>query len=378
MQLQDLHLHHIRIPLRINFEQANQRTQLSNSVILRLETRDGVIGYGECGPRPYVTGESPHSVIQTLQALAPALTSRRWNSVEDIAEQSLSLLDQGTAPAAVCALELALLDALAKTKQQTMADLLEITQPRTLQYSGVLPFGKWSTLAPIARQFNFAAWKFKAVADCRKNLTTIWQIKSLWPVGEEGEIRLDANGGWNLAQAHANIKDALRQGVRSFEQPLATDKMSDWHQLTEAYGAKASIMADEALVSYQDAKKWIKAGACNHFNLKVSKNGGIFNMFRIYNLAQQHGIPCQLGAQYGETSILTAAGSLFAQQAPVLTALEGALGTHLLQDDIVNETLMLDQNGQLAPPQQQITGWPLEINDQKLQQYTVEQKTISL
>lgn len=50
----------------------------------------------------------------------------------------------------------------------------------------------------------------------------------------------------------------------------------------------------------------------------------------------------QLGAHFGETSILTAAGIVFAAMAGPLTAMEGGLGTHLLEYDFCSPSLQFD------------------------------------
>lgn len=93
---------------------------------------------------------------------------------------------------------------------------------------------------------------------------------------------------------------------------------------------------------------------CRRFNLKISKNGGLFNTLAIYRLAQEHGIACQLGAHFGETGILTGAGILFGALAGPLTALEGGLGTHLLEYDLFDAGLQIDSRAQIEQPREKI------------------------
>ncbi|MEL7421466.1 MAG: enolase C-terminal domain-like protein, partial [Bacteroidota bacterium] len=184
-------------------------------------------------------------------------------------------------------------------------------------------------------------------------------------------IRMDANGGWNLEQARRQIEAGLALGVNSFEQPLAAQATKDSQKLVEEYGADARIMADEALCTFADAKHLIDFQACNHFSLKLSKNGGLFNTLRIYQLAQKNGIACQLSAHYGETSILSSAGLLFASIADQLTACEGALGTFLLSEDITKTPVMVNRQGRINGTDLSFMGWPVPVNDDSLKRNSV-------
>ena len=59
-------------------------------------------------------------------------------------------------------------------------------------------------------------------------------------------------------------------------------------------------------------------------------------------------VPVIIGAQVGETSLLTrAALSLAGYAGPVLTAQEGAFSTLLLQEDIFHPNLMFGDRGRL-------------------------------
>ncbi|RME94884.1 MAG: hypothetical protein D6772_13950 [Bacteroidetes bacterium] len=377
MDVQKIHCYHLRIPLRLTFGQANQSTRSSDSIVLHLETTQGEIGYGECGPRTYVSGENALRVRKTLAQLADLIYSQHFAKVSDIQGFVLGLLDEGYGPAAVCALELALLDAWGKVHQQSLWKAFGVNDRNVMPYSGIVPYGKWEKLEPLLKRFRFRQWKFKARTDWHFNAQRIEQLRSLpgmnsavdSPDGHPA-IRLDANGAWSLAQAQHNIEQALAQEVNSFEQAVAVEQEAAARSLTATYGQQARMIADEALVTLQDAQRIIAHKSYNHFNLKLSKNGGIFNALRIANLAHQHGIPCQLGAQYGETSLLSAAGVLFADMLPELTAREGALGTYLLQDDLTATPLMVDKYGKLPKPP---TGYGLgvEVDELRLKQYSV-------
>ena len=89
--------------------------------------------------------------------------------------------------------------------------------------------------------------------------------------------------------------------------------------------------------------KWIA-------NVRVSKMGGVRRSLEVVEKAAELGIGVIVGAQVGETSILTRAGLSVMQAAgSALAASEGAFGTHLLREDLTSESLTFGDGGLLAP-----------------------------
>ena len=366
---------HLQIPLRIQFAQANQNTSKTDSVVVRLQTQRGSVGYGEACPRTYVTGEHSQELILRIRKDETQLLGRSFNSWEDIREWSFQSLAEGHGHALICALELALLDAWCREYRQDLCEVLGVQRPfSAIDYSGVLPFGKWEKLRPVVSAFQFKSWKFKASADSNQNRQRIVDMQTL--LGKDTPLRMDANGGWEFEQAREHITTALALGVNSFEQPLDKSDENGSQKLVAAFGKDAHIMADESLCSWADAQQLIASKACNHFSLKLSKNGGLFNTLRIYQLAQNNGIPCQLSAHYGETSILSAAGALLASLAPNLTACEGALGTYLLSEDITSTPFMVNKAGQVQATDLSFMGWPVQVEEARVKKYGAGDKVL--
>jgi L-alanine-DL-glutamate epimerase-like enolase superfamily enzyme len=76
--------------------------------------------------------------------------------------------------------------------------------------------------------------------------------------------------------------------------------------------------------------------------------GGLLRSLAIIESARKLDIGLIVGAQVGETSLLTRAGLTAAQAAQdLLKAQEGAFGTHLLESDICSPPLMFAKAGLL-------------------------------
>ncbi|GJM34801.1 MAG: dipeptide epimerase [Saprospiraceae bacterium] len=337
--------------MRIQFAQANNTTKTSSAVILKLETKAGTVSYGESCPRTYVTGESPESVHKNLKSIEGELYRRSFTALQDIREYVCQQLPQRIGMAAICALETALLDAWARETGTNLVEALKGNIRGAYRYTGVIPFGDIEKLRPLLTQFRFEEIKMKVGPDMEKNIFRLEQIREIY--GPDIPIRVDANCSWNFAESMQQTTQLIAQKVTCIEQPFPPAKDWEMKQLTANFGEKIEIMADESLTDFSSALHLIKENACNCFNLKISKNGGILNTLRIYELAQQHGINCRLGAHFGETSILTAAGMVLASVAGALKSMEGGLGTYLLEKDICKTPLMIDRDAQITGKQLQ-------------------------
>lgn len=113
------------LPFRTKFRHSAFERGSSDSIMLKMETESGVVGFGECLPRDYVTGESRLHVVDLLAAdILPQLIGFRFDTIQDL----LSFLRacNGKAPAdwvpqstpqsaAWAAVDLALLDTFGKS-----------------------------------------------------------------------------------------------------------------------------------------------------------------------------------------------------------------------------------------------------------------------
>ena len=360
MKIKSISIHHLTIPMRLKFAQANSTAQSSNSIIVELKTQNGTTGFGESCPRKYVTGESSTDVIRALQSIQEELYTQDFPTINSIEDYVCIQLPKRIKPAAICALELAMLDAWSKEYQTPLLSALGGTQWAQPQYTGVLPFGEIQKLAPILKRFDFKEIKLKANACLKENINRIQQLRQIYdtPI----DIRVDANCSWTFPIAMEQSIRLVEAGITCIEQPFSTSSNKTMSALTQYHGEWVDIMADESLTDYQSAEALIAQKACNRFNFKISKNGGLLNSLKMYRLAQSHGIKCQLGAHFGETSILTAAGLLFASLAPNLVAIEGGLGTHLLEKDITLNPLMINKQAKISIDTQQIYGLGIQVN----------------
>src|SRR5438094_836829 len=112
MRLTRLDVLEVRFPFRIAFGHAHTSRKSSTNILVRAETDGGAVGYGECVPRYYVTGESPASAMALIsERLGPAVVGRqveRFEQTPGLLCEVFGAID-GAEPsgAARCAVELA-------------------------------------------------------------------------------------------------------------------------------------------------------------------------------------------------------------------------------------------------------------------------------
>jgi L-alanine-DL-glutamate epimerase-like enolase superfamily enzyme len=363
MKIRAIQVKHLRIPLQVRFAQSNNATSTSDSLMVILRMESGALGYGECCPRTYVTGESIETVIKDVQRFQEQWRERSFSSFGEIRTFVVQELAPSVGNASCCGIEMALLDAWSKESGIELPLAFGASDKMEGKYAGVIPMQSPEALPRFLEKiqvFEFADLKMKVGRDLEDTLAKIKLIRSYFP---EANVRLDVNCAWEEDDAFQQIPVFQEVGVGQFEQLFEPHRQAAFQRVTRAFGKDVRITVDESITTLTSAQRLIRQEVANHFNLKISKHGGVFRTLEIYETIQAAGLECQLGAHFGETSLLTAAGLLINSLAPQLTALEGGYGTLLLEKDICAESLQFgrDTRIQLGADYWKKGGWGVEV-----------------
>lgn len=322
----------------------------SDNIVVKITTGRGWTGYGEGIPRTFVTGETlDKSLVFLEETLIPALFRTSLASPRRLGEALAALRPlarAGQCPAALCALEMALLDAAGKTWGRSVSDLLGPAPKTQVVYSAVLPMAGTPQMIHFFRLVREKKMRFvKLKVGNASDLELLKMARE--HLGWEIDIRVDANAAWSAAEAVARINEMEPYRISAVEQPVAKTDLAGLQQVSDAVAVP--IIADESLCTEDDAQKLIDLKACRMFNIRLSKCGGLGNALRIREIAAKAGISCQLGCHVGETSILSAAGRHFALVAPELVYVEGSLSPYLLTRDPVAQPVVFAAGGKADP-----------------------------
>ena len=371
-------IYQLRIPFRQSFSHARQSRDESDAVIVRVEDADGQVGYGEALPRPYVTGETVASMASHIrQQLAPQIFSQAFAPGWETFDYLQSVLAEWTRSkdkstgvvawnAAFCAVELALLDWTLRRLKCSLSDFLPPVRLEIV-YSGVISSDRPQEAALLAqRMFKLGIRQMKIKVGTDDDVARLEAVRKV--VGGGVELRADANGAWEATQAVEQLKRLEPFKLQAIEQPVAADDVAGLKFVREESGIP--VMADESLVSVDQARQLIELRACDYFNIRLSKCGGISGSLAIAKLAHDAGVKVQVGAQVGETGILSAAGRTFAAHLPELPFAEGSFGTWLLSEDITFETVTFGYGG--TAPLLRTCGLSVTVNEEALNRLSIE------
>lgn len=367
LRIRQAQIYRLAIPLRFRFEHAAAARETADPVVVRLSAGAPYAqfaGHGETLARPYVTGETAASVVEDIANLfGPRLEEFKPTTFAEALEfiEALPFDDSGRiVNAARAAVELALLDLSGRAFRRRPGDLAGwmglggFGPPGCLaaaRYSGIVVGRtprKLKTMLRLQRCYGLRDFKIKvAVAGWEEQLERAYCL--LKPALERGRatLRADANGGWTLEQARAAIPHLERCGVSALEQPLSDD--DDAHLPQLAQETRCHLIADESLLTWDDAQRLTAAGGVRVLNIRLAKNGGLMPALRMARLALTSGLDVQLGCLVGETSLLTATGVGFLETCPQARFVEGAFGRFLLKDDVVRRPIRFGRGGRVRP-----------------------------
>ena len=371
MKLAAATVYALEIPFVGSFTHSAHLRRSCDSVVVRVVNEDGVAGFGEGAARPYVTGETPDLMVDHLaRDLWPRIEMRELpDPVEDGLACFDAVLPERTLPgviapnAARCALELAVLDCALRSSGASIAALLQPRRP-TLTYGGVISAGDAETAAQRARQMKLVGLEHVKLKVGRgDDIERVRVVRDA--LGPEVSLRLDANGAWDLNRALQVLLAVAPFGIAAVEQPLPRAGLSDLKALRQE--SALPVVADESLVTLEDAEMLLESEAVDMFNVRVSKCGGLHRSSEIVRRAAQAGVGVQVGSQVGETAMLAAAGRHLAAWAPELAFVEGSYGALLLAEDVSVDPVRFGHRGRGALLSG--AGLGIEVVEKRLRRY---------
>lgn len=151
-------------------------------------------------------------------------------------------------------------------------------------------------------------------------------------LGPDGTIRVDANGGWSVAEAVTAIGALAEFGLEYVEQPCP-----DLAGLAAVRRqVDVPIAADESVRKAADPLRVAVSGAADIVVLKVAPLGGVRRALRV---AEACGLPCVVSSAV-DTSVGLAAGLALAASLPELPYACGLATLSLMEGDVTTDPLV--------------------------------------
>ena len=348
MVISDVRVIPADIPLRRPHVMSFVRLQTVNFVFVRLETRDGLVGWGEaaCLGGPTWSEESAESIAATIEHyIAPWLRGRPATEIEAL-RLEMARRVQGN-PFARAAVEMALWDVNGRALGVPVHRLLggRVRDRVTLSWS----LAGDDAEAEVAEARHLVAqgqrvFKIKTAArPLAEDVERVRRIREA--VGPGIALRVDANQGWDRPTALRAIRAMEPWGLDFVEQPVARWDREGLSEIGRQ--VEVPIMADESCCTPQDALALARLGGVSILGLKLTKSAGLVGAMAVARVAEAAGLGCYVGCMI-ETSLGTAAYlQLALAAAPVTWGCE-LFGPLLLQGDVVRTPVQYRDGAILA------------------------------
>jgi len=277
------------------------------SILIRVNTEDGMYGWGECSPHPMVVGSTQGSAFEVAKYLARNLIGREATAIEDNMRllKRLMIAHSGVRNA----FDNAMWDILGKTANQPVYKLLE---GKNRELHTDITIGHEDSIGSIQKlacghlDNGFTEIKMKTG---RLGTTDFEHVKAVREIaGDKIQLKIDCNQGWDLATSLKNARMMEPLKLEYYEQPLPVWNLEDMARFRSKINTP--VCADESVFDEKDAFKICKIGAADYLNIKLMKSGGIHTGLKINAVAESYGAKCMIGCM-GETRLgLTASAHL--------------------------------------------------------------------
>ena len=297
------------VPLRKPFGIARGAQEVARNVLVTIALEDGTPGYGEGAPFPAFNGETQAGTLAAIAAARPVVEkedARAWRRIARGLKEAI-----GASGAGRCAIETAILDALARRAGISLHTFFGGAEP-SLVTDVTIPTGTRAEGAEEARAWaeaGFSRLKVKiGAAGEEEDLARLLAIHEAAP---RAALILDGNGGLTADGALRLARALESRGIRPilFEQPVARD---DWSGLAEvARSCGFAVAADESAASTADVLRIAETGAAHVVNVKPMK-AGLVEALAIAAVAQAAGLRLMIGGMVEAKMAMSASACLAA------------------------------------------------------------------
>ncbi|GMB08129.1 mandelate racemase/muconate lactonizing enzyme family protein [Thermolongibacillus altinsuensis] len=320
MKITAIHLYAIRLPLHVPFVISYHSYHDIPSVIVKIETDEGIVGYGEGVADEHVTGETWESTFYILKnTIAPLLIGANPMNIEKLHEMMNATIYG--APTAKAAIDIACFDIIGKKLGQPVYQFIGGRYHDEFPITHVLSIAEPEQMAEEAASMvkkGYRSFKIKVGTNVHKDVERIKAVRER--VGDDIAIRVDVNQGWkNSATTLVALRSLRPFNIDWVEQPVIADDIDAMAYIKSK--TDIPMMIDEGLKGPREMRQIIQKNAADKVNIKLMKCGGIYPAVKLTHQAELAGIECQIGSMV-ESSVASSAGFHVAFSKKIVTSVE--------------------------------------------------------
>jgi muconate cycloisomerase len=314
-----------------------QRFDHAQTLLVRIEAANGLVGWGEASAAPTMTGDLlPGMVAAVNDHLAPLLTGRNALDRARLTRATAVAIIGNTGAKAAC--DLALIDLVGRHLGVSMVELLGGAvrdSVLTMCLLGNPDIARDVADANAYRAQGYDFFKLKVgVKRVEEEIEAAFAVRKA--IGPDAILCADANMGMTFPNARRYVTATADAGLAFLEQPFRDNDLNT--TLALARVSPVPLCADESAHSLENILEWQRAGAIGGVNLKTIKLGGTAATLRAAVVSDAMGLAIDLASKIAESSIGTAG---LVHLGYCIPNLDWGINptSHYLAEDLVREAL---------------------------------------
>lgn len=275
-----------------------------DGIAIIIQTNAGIYGVGEASPYWFITGETQSICVEAAKTIARLILGKNPLEIEErLSEINTFLTKNSTIKSAF---DMALYDIAAKYANLPLYALLGGTK-HDIYTDFTIGIDDPVVMVKKAMKYleeGASSLKVKVGTNRSDDVSRIRTIREA--IGMDLPIRIDANQGWDPQTAISTLQELDQFNIEFCEEPVAHWNTTALKRVHDR--SPIPIMADESVFDHHDAFRLASLDACDYFNIKLAKSGGIHTGCKINAIGEAAGIACMVGGMF-ETRVGISAGA---------------------------------------------------------------------
>jgi L-alanine-DL-glutamate epimerase-like enolase superfamily enzyme len=256
---------------------------------VKITLENGLTGWGQSVPIPTWSYETPESVTHTLRNyLAPVLLGSNPTDIED----AHAKMDKAIAPSfstgmpiAKAGIDIALHDLAGKLAGKSLP---ELWGKKPLEHILLSWTVNTKTIPEVdasvseGKNRGYQHFNIKVAPDPVFDLEV---AKTVARAAPKSLLWADANGGYDLRNAHWMAPRLADEGYYVFEQPVAANRLSAFGMLKKQ--AALPIIMDEGIVSSVELEEFLTLELLDGVAIKPARSAGLWDARRQVEILQR-------------------------------------------------------------------------------------------
>ncbi|MFA7668287.1 MAG: mandelate racemase/muconate lactonizing enzyme family protein [Burkholderiaceae bacterium] len=339
-----------------------------DTIIVRVETESGAVGYGESHP-----GRSPGAVASLItNTLAPLVTGMDAFDTNGVWARihKMQLASHGMgagASLAMSGIDMALWDIRGKLCGQPLFKLLGGASKPIKAYAGGIALGYQpaDSLADEALSYieqGYRAIKLRLGDGIRNDTARLRAVRKA--VGEDIDILTDVNASYSLEEVRRLVPALEEVQVGWLEEPFACDNFGAY-RAAASFTSRVPMAAGENHYTRYEFARLLEEGAVQVFQPDLSKTGGVTEAMRIAAMVSAWGYPVH--PHSSATAINHAACLHMLAAVDNAGYFEACVSHYNPFRDMFGTAFQVDKEGCVVPPQG--NGLGVEVDESLFKEY---------